>query len=75
MFLAETPDHQLESIFKGKSKGKKVDSKGMRSTGKGKGRRGNPNGADGRPMECHDCGSTDHFFFENVIDQDRVGIG
>ena len=59
IFLAELPDDQVESVFKGKSKGK-GGFKGKRSTGKGKGGHGNPLGPDGRPMECHDCGSTDH---------------
>ena len=48
-YLTELPPDEVESLYKGMSKAK------------GKGRRQHPAGPDGKPMECWDCGSTQHF--------------
>ena len=72
-YLASLDGHQAEQLFaafrrKGKGKGNISKGKGQgqaalmsnSSTGKGRGRKTNPRGPDGRIMECHGCGATDH---------------
>ena len=61
-YVAALSDDAYEELFfggRGRSKGK-GKGRPRQSSGKGKGRRQNPRDKNGRAMECHDCGSTQH---------------
>ena len=57
-YLTQLSDNEIQSLFPASvSRGKHW----RKSSGKGgKGRKGNPRGPDGKPMQCHGCGSTEH---------------
>ena len=66
-YLATLTDTHVEQVFAIKG------GKGKRSSGKGFGKSGqtNPKGPDGRPLECHECGSDTHLVAQCTARQNR----
>ena len=80
-YLAELSQEDFDDMFfsKGKGKGSKGRSRGVKSSGKSMGRRTNPRGPDGQIMKCTGnngrCGSETHFRRECPHEPQGKGSG